>query len=225
MRALLGVAVMLLAVGAPALAGPSPAEAGAPLKETVTVSVVEVPVTVVDRDGNPIRGLTAANFRTFDEGKERPVSAFDSVDFASLDSLTATSPLNPAARRNFMLLFDLTYSSPSSITRAQQAARDFVKKMVQRRDRVAVATIDANRGFRLVSAFTTDRTLLSNAIARPVTFRAADPLQIAGGTAGAELQEGAGSGNGAAATEELNDMLRRMNRLDDQYRRESVHAA
>src|SRR5436305_513222 len=98
----------------------------APVRETVTVSVVEVPVTVVDRDGNAIRGLTAANFRVLDEGKERAVTSFDSVDFASLDSLTATSPLNPAARRNFMLLFDLTFSSPNSITRAQQAARDFV---------------------------------------------------------------------------------------------------
>src|SRR5207248_1130962 len=97
------VVVLLLAFGAPAFAGPS-AEAGDPLKETVTVSVVEVPVTVVDRDGNPIRGLTAANFRLFDEGKEHAITAFDSVDFASLDSLTATSPLNPAARRNFMLL-------------------------------------------------------------------------------------------------------------------------
>jgi len=194
------------------------------LNESLTVSVVEVPATVVDRNGNPVRGLTAANFRVLDEGKERAITAFDSVDFASLESLTATSPLNPAARRNFMLLFDLTYSSPNSITRAQQAARDFVKKMVQRRDRVAVATIDANRGFRLVTAFTTDRALLSAAIARPVTFRAADPLQIAGGTAGAEAQEGAGGGgNGAMATGELNDMLRRVNRLDDQYRRDLIN--
>src|SRR3954468_7751384 len=81
----------------------------AQVKETVTVSVVEVPVTVVDRDGNPVRGLTAANFRITDEGKERPVTSFDAVDFASLESLTATSPLNPAARRNFMLLFDLSF--------------------------------------------------------------------------------------------------------------------
>src|SRR5437588_9090685 len=113
----------------------------AQVKETVTVSVVEVPVTVVDRAGEPVRGLTAANFKILDEGKERPVTAFDTIDFASAESLKATSPMNPAARRNFMLLFDTGYSSPKSIERAQTAARDFISKMVQKRDRVAVATI------------------------------------------------------------------------------------
>lgn len=197
--------------------------AAAPLRDTITVSVVEVPVTVVDRDGNPIRGLTAKNFRILDDGKERAVTSFDSVDFASLDSLTATSPLNPAARRNFMLLFDLTFSSPTSVTRAQQAAREFVTKMVQRRDRVAVATVDANRGFHLVTAFTTDRKLLNAAIARPVTFRGSDPLQIASNSATVEASQGGGDGNGSAASEELNDMMRRVNRLDDQYRRDRIN--
>src|ERR1051326_5035375 len=75
----------------------------AQVKETVTVSVVEVPVKVVDRDGNPIRGLKAENFKIVDEGKERAVTAFDTIDFASAESVKATSPLNPAARRNFML--------------------------------------------------------------------------------------------------------------------------
>src|SRR4051794_28963971 len=88
---------------APASGGQAPS----PVRDNVTVSVVEVPVTVVDRDGKPVRGLTAANFRIVDEGKKRPLASFDAVDFASLESLTATSPLNPAARRNFMLLFDL----------------------------------------------------------------------------------------------------------------------
>jgi len=196
----------------------------AAVKESVTVSVVEVPVTVVDAQGNPVRGLTAANFRVLDEGKERPVTSFDAVDFASLRSLTATSPLNPAARRNFMLLFDLTFSSPSSITRAQQAARDFVTKMVQRRDRVAVATIDANRGFRLVTAFTTDRALLNAAIAHPATFTGSDPLQIAKNGSGAGVAEPAGMDLGrGGASEEVTEAIRRMNRLEDQYSRDLVN--
>src|SRR5437870_5585742 len=90
----------------------------AQVKETVTVSVVEVPVTVVGRDGNPVRGLTAANFEVIDEGKKRPVTGFDAIDFTSKDVAAAISPLNPAARRSFMLVFDLGYSSPKSISRA-----------------------------------------------------------------------------------------------------------
>src|SRR5437016_9601215 len=137
------IVLLLFAIGAPALAGSgrSPAEA-ASLKETVTVSVVEVPVTVVARDGNPLRGLTAANFEVIDEGKKRAITSFDAIDFASKEVAQAISPLNPAARRNFMLVFDLAFSQPSSIVRAQQAARDFIGKSMLPRDRVAVATLD-----------------------------------------------------------------------------------
>jgi len=195
----------------------------APLKESLTVSVVEVPVTVTDRNGTAIRGLTAANFRIVDEGRERPVASFDAVDFASLESLTATSPLNPSARRNFLLLFDLTFSTPNSIARAQQAARDFVTKMVQRRDRVGVATVDATRGFRLVTAFTSDRKLLNAAIARPSTFQGSDPLQIAStsiaempGSTSGDAKEGRGS-------DEMNEVIRRLNHAEDQYRRDMVN--
>jgi VWFA-related protein len=216
MRFLLFAALTL----SPASGGQAPP----PVRESVTVSVVEVPVTVVDRDGNPIRGLTAANFRVVDEGKERPVVSFDAVDFASLESLTATSPLNPAARRNFMLLFDLSFSSPTSIARAQQAARDFVTKMVQRRDRVSVATIDAARGFRVITAFTTDRVLLSRAISHPRTFIGTDPLQIAGAASGLESPEEASSdSNRATMQSETNEMTRRLNRVEDQYNRDQVN--
>src|SRR5881394_1072354 len=117
MIVLLLVAIGPPAFGAPALAGPvpSPAEAGAPIKESLTVSVVEVPVTVVGRDGNPIRGLTAANFEVVDEGKKRTISSFDAIDFATKDKAQALSSLNPAARRNFMLVFDLSFSSLKSV--------------------------------------------------------------------------------------------------------------
>jgi VWFA-related protein len=231
MRARLLVAVSLFAWRTGALAGlladdgQAKRLSSSTVKETITVSVVEVPVTVVDRDGHSVRGLTAANFRIVDEGVSRPVTSFDFVDHASLASLSATSPLNPAARRNFMLLFDLTFSSPNSITRAQQAARDFVMKMMQRRDRVAVGTIDAAHGFRLVTAFTTDRALLNAAIARPATFIGSDPLQIAGGAAGVEVPEASAAPDSArgGATAEMNEVTRRLNRVEDQYSRDRVN--
>jgi len=169
MKPLLRVAAALFFTSAAALAQ---------VKETVTVSYVEVPVTVTGRDGKPVRGLTAQNFELVDDGKKREVASFDAIDFASFTSMSAVSPLNPAARRNFLLLFDLTYSTPTARTRAQQAAQDFVTKMVERRDRIAVGTIDANRGFRLLSAFTTDRSMIKAAISSPERFISTDPLQI-----------------------------------------------
>src|SRR2546428_6884482 len=182
------------------------------LKESVTVSVVELPVTVVDRGGNPIKGLTRENFEIIDEGKKREISSLDSIDFSSVESMSLASPLNPAARRNFLLVFDLTFSSPNSIARAQQGARDFVTKMVEKRDRVGVATVDVDHGFRFLTAFTTDRNLVDAAIPNPATFHGNDPLQLAGilpiaqvaSTTGPDANSNGIEKNQAAA--EINDM-------------------
>ena len=151
-------------------------------QETINVHVVEVPVTVVGSDGNPVRGLTANNFELYDGRDKRALTAFEVIDFASKSSVAATSPINPAARRNILILFDLSFSSPKGLARAKDAARDFLAKGLQPRDLAAVGTIEAEKGFSLLTAFTTDRGLLRDAIATPQTFRGLDPLQIAGKT-------------------------------------------
>jgi VWFA-related protein len=126
-----------------------------------------------------MRGLTKANFKLLDQGKERAITAFDTIDFSVKQS--ALAPMPAAARRNFMLLFDLSNSAPRSLARAQEAARNFVKG-VQARDSVGVGTIDVEHGFRLLTAFTTDRELVASAIGNPGNFRSADPLQLANET-------------------------------------------
>src|SRR4051812_2083915 len=156
------------------------ASAVAQMHETVNVHIVEVPVSVVDSGGNPIRGLTAANFEVYDGGKKQAITSFDKVDFGSKEvmSASAISPLNPSARRSFLLLFDLGYSSPRSLVRAQEAARRFVSTAVQPRDLVGVGTVDVEHGFRLLTAFTTDHDLVAAAISNPSNFHGSDPLQI-----------------------------------------------
>jgi len=196
------------------------------VRESVTVSMVEVPITVVDKAGNPIRGLTAANFQITDEGQRRDISSFEQIDFRSHESIKAISPLNPAARRNFLLLFDLSYSNPTAIVRAQRAARDFITRGVQQRDRLAVGTVDADRGYRLLTAFTTDRKLLLAAIANPRAFRGSDPLQIASTTsltveAPSSVMGAAGEGRGMAA-ENMVDIARAAKGNDNAFRRQRV---
>src|SRR5436190_23477869 len=187
-------ALLALAAGVVALAQ---------VRETVNVNVIEVPVTVVDSSGNPIRGLTAANFELLDQGKQRAITSFDKIDFGATEAVSAISPLNPAARRTFLLLFDLGYSSPNSLVRAQEAARRFVKESIQPRDLVGIGTIDVDRGFRLLSAFTTDRELIASAINDPTRYKGSDPLQIANQTVAFQAPEvpigGVTTGNGNAA--------------------------
>jgi len=190
------------------------------VRETVNVNLIEVPVTVVDRSGNPVRGLTADKFELIDQGQKRPITTFEVIDFAA--PTRAASPLNPAARRSFLLLFDLSFSSPLGRTRAQEAARNFIARSMQRRDLAAVATIDVERGFRLLTAFTTDRNFLASAISSPVNFRSSDPLQISGSqTFDAEPSSNVQSNNdkSEAALDVLKEIQRGQKRLDDQFNR------
>lgn len=202
----------------------------AQLKETVNVNVIEVPVSVVDSSGNPVRGLTAANFEVYDGGKKQTITSFDKIDFGSTETAaTAISPLNPAARRSFLLLFDLGYSSPKSLVRAQEAARNFVKTAVQPRDLVGVGTLDNDHGFRLQTAFTTDRELVDSVIADPSGFRGNDPMQIANKTFVADLTNGDSlktpqqqSGNATISLSELAERQQQLTRSNEQYMRARV---
>jgi VWFA-related protein len=164
---------ILLAMCAVAL----PLFAQRPPSETLTIDYVEVPVNVVDRAGNPVRGLTKANFEIYDNKKRVEATAFEAIDFTSPESLLKAAG-NPAAHRVFVLVFDLGYSSPRSLRRAQEAARTFVGTNVSRGDLVAVATIDSLRGYKMLSNFTTDRGATLAAISSPTQFRALDPLQL-----------------------------------------------
>jgi VWFA-related protein len=210
------------------LALPVAAFAQATFQEKVTVTYVEIPVTVIGRDGGAVRGLTERNFEVYEDGHKRAIESFDAVDFASHESMKAISPLNPASRRNFLLLFDLSFSNPTSIGRAQNAAREFIARSIGSRDLVSVGVVDVDRGFRFLTAFTTDRSLLLAAIADPATFHTVDPLQISGTNPMQITQETGGPQTGSVsdrssvAQENFADATRALNKMDDSYMRTRV---
>src|SRR3954447_26980897 len=51
-----------------------------PLVEKIEVSVVNVDVTVTDRRGQPVSGLTRDDFEILEDGKPQPISNFYVVD-------------------------------------------------------------------------------------------------------------------------------------------------
>ena len=53
------------------------------------VDVVQVDVSVLDKDRRPVRGLTKADFTILEDGKPRPIVAFAPVDLAQTDVSTA----------------------------------------------------------------------------------------------------------------------------------------
>jgi VWFA-related protein len=143
-------------------------------EETSQVVSVEVPVNVVARDGEPVRGLTADDFEVYDGGSRQKVTSFEVIDLKTLDKEAAGAPfaegtrakaeLRPAARRHFLLLFDLSFSTPTSILKARLAAREFVLNSLHPTDLAAVATYSLEGGPKLVVTFTPDRLQLARAV-------------------------------------------------------------
>jgi len=152
------------------------------VSESVQVTLVEVPVTVVDKDGNAVRGLTAQNFELYDDGKRVPIEYFETLDLsAAAPAVDSAAPLPRAATRHFLLLFDLANSSPGTIRRAAEAAKEFVATQLGARDFAAVATFTTEAGARVITNFTKDRALLKDAIetlGHPKYFKPMDPLMI-----------------------------------------------
>ena len=154
------------------------------VKEEARVVVVEVPVNVVDRDGKPVENLTAEDFEVLDDGKPQKITGFEVLDQRKPLSLPAPGepPINPAASRHFLIVFDLSFASAQGVVRARHAARDFVVSRMKELDTVAVATYSVETGFRLVVGFTGDRTQLAAAIDTlglpNLVQRSADPLAL-----------------------------------------------
>jgi VWFA-related protein len=148
-----------------ALAPASPAQE-ARFGEQVRVVEIEVPVQVL-RDGEAVRGLTRDDFEILEGRKKREIVGFEVVDLSLTEGAAAgaIAALPVAARRHFLLLFDLSFSSPSSIVRARDAATEFVRTGLHPTDLVAVATVSAAEGVRMPLGFTSDRQQIEYAIA------------------------------------------------------------
>src|SRR4030095_7565004 len=76
---IVGLAAALACAASPAAAQAPPS---ASVKETAGATVIEIPVTVVGRDGRPVTGLAAADFELFDDGKKQAISALDVIDLS-----------------------------------------------------------------------------------------------------------------------------------------------
>jgi VWFA-related protein len=224
-----------------------PAALGAPdtprYEDTSQVVSVQVPVEVVGRDGQPVRGLAAGDFAIFDEGSAQPLKSFRVVDLNLLEPAgTPAGALSPeaqqleaSARRHFLLLFDLSFARPATVLRAREAARDFVLHSLRPTDLAAVATYSLQTGPRLIVTFTPDRAQLARAIqslgldnvfdnAKPDPLRFVITTPTAGdlATAGTPDRPEVGARADQAMKENLGSMRAAVERADRTYARDLV---
>ena len=113
---LLVTLAVLVALGVPAGAAP-------PQSFPSGVDVVRVDAVVLDRDGKPVKGLTAADFEVDENGKRRAVASFETIDIrepASAEPTPISAPeadsaprvLLPEEGRAILIYFDDIHVQP-----------------------------------------------------------------------------------------------------------------
>jgi VWFA-related protein len=195
----LAAALSLCWIVGPAASAPAAAPAAAraqAFSETAEVTVVQVPVQVV-RGGEPVRGLTAADFEVYDGRRKQAVTGFEVLDLAARQG-PAVASIPPTLRRHFLFLFDLSFSEPKSLIKARQMVRDMLPSL-HASDLVAVATYSSANGPRLVLGFTSDRRQVLKAVEHlglpQLMDRNPDPLSLVVADLKAELKAGGGAAN------------------------------
>jgi VWFA-related protein len=191
------------------------------------VTLVAVPAFVTDKAGKAVPGLTAADFEIEDQGKKARVVALQEVDVTSpVPTAGAGGLMQAAARRQFLLLFDLSFSSPTGIMRARDAAIAFVRESLAPSDLAAAATYGQS-GVRILVGFSSDREQLARAIeslGMLETQRLRDPLSIAYDLGVAREGPGLPPAAGGEMTEHLKEQARAMAKADQPLYRQRVDA-
>jgi hypothetical protein len=125
--AAIGSVVLCAAVLVLASAAPSRSQAQAPPQNPPAfragVNLVELEVSVLDRDGTPVTGLSAGDFTVLDNGERRPVAAFSAVELPEVEPTSAswmqsTSPdvaSNQLAARRLVVLVFAVKPSPDAL--------------------------------------------------------------------------------------------------------------
>jgi VWFA-related protein len=219
-----GLRIFLAAlwVASPLAAQQPPPRTATPPRFEGAVALVTLPVFVTDKEGKPVAGLTAADFEVTDDGKAATIAGLQEVDVTeALPAASAASPsVQAAARRQFLFLFDLSFSNPAGIVRAREAALEFAREGLAPSDLAGVATFSVHTGVRLLLGLTTDREQLARAVDTLGVLhaqRSVDPLaltyELSPEVAGA-LTRGSG-GSDARWVEHIREQVLSMRRGDD----------
>ena len=214
------VLVVLAALASPSLAQRKKKKGKKTFTETTSVVAVEVPVTVI-RDGQPVPDLTAENFEVLDGRTPQEITEFMVIDLSKVESQDPLEQRIPvAARRHFLMVFDMAFSEPDSIVKARDAALDLVEQL-HPSDLAGVVTYNSTTGAEIVLNFTSDRNQLRLAIdtlgVPEGIERARDPLNIVFGSAQDFANQGivgaVGDGNDRTAEARRERVLEAVGRI------------
>lgn len=144
---LLGVSTGLLAALALSIGAAPPGQTPSRAQPVFPsgIDLVTVDVVVLDREGNPIEGLTAADFVVTEDGRPQTVTAFQAVTLSDSPSVSrprvrvsTNLPPTDSAARWFFVVFDDVNLSPLSTPRAREAVAQFLEFALRPGDQVTL---------------------------------------------------------------------------------------
>ncbi len=140
------------------------------------VELVEVNVSVTDRDGRPVRDLTPEDFEVRESGRAQSVAIFDRVDIPLPPSAPAAAPRRAALAadvaandfretgRAFAIVLDDLTQYPMHTQRTRNIARQFIERHVGPEDLVLVMGTSGRA--EVTQEFTTDKGRALQAVER-----------------------------------------------------------
>src|SRR5262245_30820484 len=155
-----------------------------------TTRLVEVSVVVRDRDGRPVQGLTASDFKISEEGKPQAIELFTVQDDGAGEAAKAAANTPPATaasgeRADFSnvgtrrtgSVTAILVDRVNSVDIDQKAARDQLVKFLEQvrpEDTVALYVLETG-SIRVLHDFTTDTFALLKSLARYKARANGDP--------------------------------------------------
>ncbi|MBN1271956.1 MAG: VWA domain-containing protein, partial [Candidatus Aminicenantes bacterium] len=139
----------------------------------VSVILKLLQVYVVDKEGNPVTGLTGKNFEIFQDGKRMEIEAFEKHVLPVFEKKATAEqavgqqekPIFPLLNRKFYILIDYYRNDSAGIEESKEAALHFVKKNLQPGDEAAVLSYSNIGGFNIHCFLTKDQNKVISVLA------------------------------------------------------------
>ncbi|MBM3295918.1 MAG: VWA domain-containing protein, partial [Candidatus Aminicenantes bacterium] len=135
-------------------------------RQGVDVFFKLVQATVVDKKGNPVSDLTAADFEITDQGKARKIEHFEvhRLEDAAPAELDLPPAAEPGLSRRFFFVFNYAFIEPNGIVKARRAALDFLDNHVRPGDELGIVTFSMAQGLRINEFLTRDHARIRKMI-------------------------------------------------------------
>jgi VWFA-related protein len=178
---LLGLLALLLLLTAPAARAQDEASRHGIFLDTIDVNLINIEVVAVDRDGNPVRGLTKDDFELRVDGEPVEITNFFAVadrqrvlpeeasgadsELAETASPASASPLRTGPEQAYIVVFiDNGNIAPNHRKRVFDDLRDHLGHLMEPADRVMVVSQDGE--VTIEQPFTSDKELILEALDR-----------------------------------------------------------